>query len=503
MVSLAAGTAAPREETQPAPKHPFYVFVLSPERNTASTDPDYYSRREIESFLCAATPEFIYLADVYMEHSGLMLPGPGEGRWYIKRGGTYNRYYVKNKTVTPEQRHFLENREINKWFEERVTLVCTGYPSSMDIDTVRHFLDTVNKSMGRELFVYTEGADVGNLVVEFSNEPAPTDPMEFIGESVCLQDKMRVVFYNQNDKMKIETYNADFGGVDGNAVFIKFTPQEKAFGKENRILKIHISNIEDRKSRDTVIIHELFHALGFCGHSPYVDSNLFPLPIPVGDLRSSSDSSPLPLNVQISKTARRMMEMLYRPEILPGMTVKEAGEVLSRLKTREKTTPDEIKSFLIGEKTKLEKEKETLLEQCRPRTRQRETIHQALFKLDAKGEKLLKEVKKENKLDPGLVKGKSMSTILRLNIGLAKGKLKRLEARAGKKDKALARRIFLGKEDLEVLGEILDEVLDYENQTRQLKRQERILDITENSINEQLRRIVRQLTAVDREIARL
>jgi len=500
-LSLPAGTTAPREETQQATKQPFYEFQLSPETNTRN--PDSYSRREIESFLCASIPEFIYPGDVYMEHGGLMLPGPGEGRWYIKRGDFYNRYYVKNKTVTPEQKHLMENREINKWFEEKVTLVCTGYPSSVDIDTVTHFLDTVNRSMGRELFVYTEGADVGNLVVEFSNEPAPTDPMEFIGESACLRDKMRVVFYNQNDKMKIETYNADFGGVDSDAVFIKYTAREKAFGKENRILKIHISNIEDRKSRDMVITHELFHALGFCGHSPYVDSNLFPLPIPVSDLRSSSDTSPLPLNVNISNTARRMMEMLYRPEILPGMSIKEAGEILSRLKTREKTTPEEIKSFLVAEKTKLEKEKETILEQCRPRTQQRETIYQAYFKLDEKKEKLLKEVKKENKLDPDLVKGKSMSMILRLNIGLVKGKLKRLEARDGKTDKTLARKIFLGKEDLEVLGEILDEVLECENQTRQLKRRERFLDITENSIDEQLRRIVRQLTAVDRELARL
>lgn len=508
----AAGIAAAPEEPQPEPKSPYYEFVLSPEVNAGVPDPDYYSRREIESFLCTFAPEFISLGDVYTEHSRLPFESVGEGRWYIKKNGIYNRYFVKNKTVTPGKRQLLENHEINKWFEEKVTVVCTGYPSSVDIETVTHLLDVVNRSVGRELFVYTEGAEVGNLVVEFSNEPAPTDPMEFIGESACLQDQMRVVFYRQNDNMKIETYKADFGGAGSNALFIRYTPREKEFAVDNRILKVHISNIEDRESRDMVIIHELFHALGCCGHSPYVDSNLFPLPIPVSDLRLSSDSMPLSLNVKISNTARRMMEMMYRPEILPGMSIKEAGEVLARLKTREKTTQDEIKSFLTSEKIKLEKEKEALLEEARPRTIRREAIHQAHFRLDAKKEKLLKEVNKENKLDKILVKGKSMSVILRLNIGIVKGRLKRLEERAGelkgRKDsgretKRLARRIFLRKEDLDVLGEILDEALDYEKQTRQLKREERIMDFKDNSINIRLRRIVRKLTAAHRETARL
>ncbi len=513
IVSLsAAGTAAAQKESRPASKHPYYEFVLSPEMNTGGPAADYYSRREIESFLCVSVPEFISLADVYIERGRLTPRAVGEGRWYIKKGGVYNRFYTRYKTVTPEQRHLLESHEINKWFEEKVTLVCTGYPSSVDIELVRHLLDTVNRAVGREKFVYVEGEDVGNLVVEFSSEPAPTDPMEFIGESACLQDKLQVVFYRQNDKMKIETYNTDFGGVDSNALFIKYTAREKEFAKKNRILKIHISDIEERKSRDMLIIHEILHSLGYCGHSPYADSNLFPLPIPVADLRFSSEASPLPLNVKITKTALRMLEMLYRPEILPGMSIKEAGEVLSRLKTREKTTPDEIKSFLMAQKTKLEKKKKALLGQARPRTIRREAIHREFYRLDAKKAKLLKEVRKENKLDKSLVKGKSMSVILRLNIGLAGGQLKRLEAQAkelkgrkdvGRKPQIMARRIFLKKEDLEVLGEILDEVLDYETQTRKLKHEERVMDIVDTSINMRLRRIVRKLTAVESEMARL
>ena len=103
----AAGIAAAPEETQPKSKSPYYEFVLSPEVNAGIPDPDYYSRREIESFLCTFAPEFISLRDVYKEHSRVPFDSVGEGRWYIKKNGIYNRYFVKNKTVTPEKRHLL------------------------------------------------------------------------------------------------------------------------------------------------------------------------------------------------------------------------------------------------------------------------------------------------------------------------------------------------------------------------------------------------------------
>lgn len=504
--------ARQREIPKPGDKPSFYEIVLAPGIESESPDPDRYSRREIESFLCAAAPEFISLADVYVEYSPLAPANVGEERWYIKKKNVFSRFFIKYKTVDQKQKIKLDDSEINKWFEEKVTLVCKGHPTPDDIETVKHFLRVVNESAGRELFVYSETSEIGNLVVEFSNAPAPTDPMEFIGESVCLQDDLRVVYYRENNQMKIETYKTRFDNAAGSALFVKYSPQEKEFGKNNRVLKIYISNIADRRSRDMVIIHELFHALGFCGHSPYVDSNLFPLPIPVGDLKNASGSSAVGENVRISKTARRMIEMLYRPEITPGISLKEAGEILARLKYREKTSPSEIGDFLAERKEILEKQKKELLDRGRPRLSRREEIHKDLFQLDAKNEKLEKEVKKENKLAPELIKDKSVSLILGLNIGIVKGRLKRMEAGVlelknakgdVKKRQTLERQIVLRKEDLQVLEEILGEVRQCEDQIRRLKLEEMALDFDDIEINEQLRRLVRQLTAVDLETGRL
>jgi hypothetical protein len=500
------------ENPKPEDKFSFYKFLLSPEMKTDRPAPGCYSRREIESFLCAAAPEFISLADVYIEHSFIIPANVGEERWYVKRKNVFSRYFIKHKTVDQKQRTRLDESEINKWFEEKITLVCKGGPTPGDIDTIEHFLDVVNDSAGRELIVFSKTSGVGNLIVEFSNTPAPSNPMNFIGESVCLQDDLRVVYYRENDQMKIETYKTRFDNAAGSALFVKYTPEEKEFGKENRVLKIYISNIEDRKSRDMVIIHELFHALGFCGHSPCVDSNLFPLPIPVGDLRNASGASALGEKVRISKLARRMIEMLYRPEITPGMSLKEAGEILSRLKYREETSPPEIRAFLAERKEMLEKQKNELLEIGKPRLLRREEIAKLLFKVDDKMERLEKEVKKENHLAPELIKDKRLSLVLGLNIGIVKAKLKRLEAAALelndgkenlKKRQTLERQISLRKEDVQVLEEILGEVRECEDQIRRLKPEEAALDFEDIALNKKLRRVVRQLAAVDTETERL
>ncbi len=484
-----------------------YEFILSPVKKDK---PGEYSRREIESFLCASARDFIKLKDVYkefrifvVERSNHTVTSQAEpGPWYA----------AKYKVIDQKKKESLENLEINKWFEERVTLICKGYPFPEDIKTVKYFTDAINGIIGREKFVYVEDADVGNINVEFSQTQIYSNPMEYIGESACLQDNLGVAFYQENNKMKIEKYKVDFEGLSSSTLLVKYTPQEETFGKKNRIIKIHVSNISERKIRDMVIIHELLHAIGLSGHSPYVESNLFPLPIPIDYFKSLSGLTAEGKHVKLSKLARRMVEMLYRPEILPTMSIKEAGEVLTHLKYREKTTPLEIKAFLTQKKRVLENRKTSLLKKAGPQVEGREEIDRILFRLYEKREKLKKEVEKENKLDEILTKGKSTAVILRINIGLLKYKLERLEEQVNglrdqtnpkRKQKKTERQIALWKEDLEVLTEILGEVKKNENRIRQLQKEEKIIDFADGAINRQLRRIVRQLGAIDKEMALL
>jgi hypothetical protein len=54
-----------------------------------------------------------------------------------------------------------------------------------------------------------------------------------------------------------------------------------------------------------------------------------------------------------------------------------------------------------------------------------------------------------------------------------------------------------------VLSDILAEVLEIKTRTRQLKREEKVMDVVDEAINQKLRRVVRQLSAIDREMERL
>ncbi len=483
-----------------------YEFTLSSETIPGNPLWPYYSRREVESFLCAAAPGFIELSDVYTGHSRPYLTT--DGYLYMKQKGMLHRFFIRYKEVDQKQREILERLEIIKWFEEPVTLICKGHPTAGDIKTVTYFINTVNQIIGREKFVYTGEGDVGNIIVEFSEGEELRDgmgPVDYIGESACLADPMRVAFYKENNEMKFHQYRVSFEGVSDSAVFVKYSPAEKAFGKKNRIIKIHIANVSDRKIRDMVLIHELFHSLGICGHSPYMDSNLFPLPIPISDLESISRLPSEMEKKKISPLTRRMIEMLYRPEILPGMSLKEAGQVLAHLKHWEKTSPAEIKAFLEQRKRVLETKKTALLEKARLRLERQEEMHRILFRLDAKREKLQKEVKKENKLAENLVKDKGLAMILRMNIGLVKGKLNQLQQQKNEKTKVknLERQIVLRKEDIQVLSDILAEVLEIETRTRQLKQEEKNMAVVDEAINQKLRRVIRQLSTIDQEMGRL
>ncbi len=484
-----------------------YEYILSPVKKDK---PDEYSRREIESFLCASARDFIKLKDSYKGSRILVVePSNGTGMRHKER---VTWYAAKYKFVDQKKKELLENLEINKWFEERVTLICKGYPLPEDIETVKYFVNTVNDIIGREKFVVVEDADVGNINVEFSQAQISPDPMKFIGESACLQDNLEVAFYRGNNKIKIEKYKVDFEGLSSDALLVKYTPQEKTFGKKNRIIKIHISNISERKIRDMVIIHELLHAIGLSGHSPYVESHLFPLPIPMDYYKSLPGLMAELQHEKLSKLARRMVEMLYRPEILPTMSIKEAGEVLTHLKYKEKTTPLEIKTFLTQKKEVLENRKASLLKKAGSQVERREEIQRTLSQLYEKREKLSKEVEKENKLDQILIKGKSTAVILQMNIGFLKYKLERLEEQSDElrdqtnpktKQKKSERQIAVWKEDLEVLTEILGEVNENENHIHQLQKEEKIIDFADGTINQELRRIVRQLGVIDGEMALL
>jgi len=500
--------AAPEVQVQKQ-KQPIrtYEYILSPKKKA---HPDEYSRREIESFLCALARDFIKLKDVYKD---FRIPVVERSNGTAARQNERMTWYAaKYKVVDQKKKELLETLEINKWFEKRVTLICTGYPLPEDIKTVKYFIDTINDIIGRKKFVIVKDAEVGNINVEFSHAQISPNPMRYIGESACLQDNLRVAFYKEDNKMKIEKYKVDFEGLSSSALLVKYSPQEKTFGKKNRIIKIHVLNISERNIRDMVIIHELLHAIGLSGHSPYVESHLFPIPIPMDYYKSFPGLMAEMQQKKLSKLARRMVEMLYRPEILPTMSIKEAREILTHLKYKEKTTPLEINAFLTQKKKVLENRKASLLKKAGSQVERKDEIQRILSRLYEKKDKLLKEVEKENKLDEILTKGKSTAVILQMNIGRLKYKLERLEDQSNEsmnqtnpktKQKKSERQIALWKEDLEVLTEILDEVKKNENHIRQLQKEEKVIDFADGTINQQLRRIVRQLGVIDEEMALL
>ncbi len=326
----------PPEDSRKAQK---YSYTLAPDQIDKTNE---YTRREIESFLCACSPGYIRVEDLYK--------APAIGG-----------YFVKAKKNFENQKKMVENQDINKWFEDQVTVTSKGNLTVLDIETIEGFFKKVNQVIGKEKFLYTPGLDVANIIIELAPPGKFVQLNELIGETFLLEDNLgiRINTSDEDQKPHIETYNTGSAGVIVKSENIKLTPRELEFRQSHRLVKVAIKNILDPHTRYFAFIHELFHSLGFIGHSPYNESLLFPLPVRANKAPLPGFGSGGPLFTGLAKT---MVEMLYRPEILPGMTVKEAGEILSLIKRIDKTPKDEMISYLLDRKNRLENQKTAILE---------------------------------------------------------------------------------------------------------------------------------------------
>jgi hypothetical protein len=323
-----------------------------------------------------------------------------------------------------------------------------------------------------------------------------------MGESVRLDDNLRTLFYLVNNQAVVDTYKAKYGTLRSGSQMIHYSTEEKKFREKNRIIKVYITAVPVHSMKQTVIVHELLHAVGFNGHSPYADSNLFPLPV---ETRVQKDSAAGIL----SNLTRRMLEMLYRPEMLPTMTIKEARDLLEHLKLRGKTSPESTTAFLRDTKSILEKEKETILNRAKTMFERRDEIYQLLGKLEIQKEKLLKELKRENKLDAEIIKDKNSLDIIRLNRESVETRLALLEKQAAEQDvntqetkkrKQLDKEIAQRKEDLEIWAAIKNDFQRNEKQKTQLEAEEKNMFKEEEEMNERLRKIVRRLKTIESEL---
>ncbi len=338
-----------------------YAITLAPQINEKTC---LYSQDELESFLCALSPGFIEQEDIDNDSFTFVA-------------------FTRFKVNPSHQVNLAYRNEINKWFEDIVTVTTRGYVTAMDTDTITRFFKEVNQIIHEDKFIYTPGLPAANIIIEME----PPGGLRYfdsrIGETSNLKDNMGVRLIFSDSKIDVRPYNTGGGAIVGNLKKIFFTPEEHAFRRNNRFCKVVLINVLDPITRRTLIIHELLHTLGFSGHSPYPGSNLFPYPY-----RKLENGFKGPI---IPSLAARMIEMLYRPEIAPGMNVKEARDLLANLKNANSTSKEEISLYVSQRRKLLTSAKDLLLSRAKQSYDLRMGLYIDLDKLSRELEQLLSE----------------------------------------------------------------------------------------------------------------
>jgi hypothetical protein len=466
--------------------HYIYNFNLSLEKQDQEGE---YSRAEIESFLCSNVENYIRAEEVYRE-------------------GVPRRYIIKKKLASQHEDEAAFQQEVNKWFETQVTYTTGGKFTFLDIDAIKQFYTRVNQIIGVKKFVYRSDLVVANIVIQLAAEDHSDTIHEYIGETSVLQDNLRTRIGMKNRDIHIDAYVT--GGIMINeSRQIKFTPQELAFRQKERIVKVHLRNILDPGVRHFALVHELFHSIGFSGHSSYHESNLFPLPVKANMstlLGIKTDDKIMP------PMAERMIEMLYRPEMLPGMSVKEASILLHRMKYLKDTPKKQIETYLMTRKAKLIKLKDQLLERSKEIYAQRMSLYLELDRLELKEldllaelSEILKVAKFPSTIIPQLKKSKSLLAklgLLRRELSLIEGKNKALSLKSGQqkgKERSLSRRrIGFYKEEIAVLKDLLVVHEAAGKVDQKLATTRKYQD--RKALEFKLRRVVRQLRSIDSEL---
>jgi hypothetical protein len=462
-----------------------YTYTLSPPK---VDKPDEYTRREVESFLCACIPGYIRSENTY-------------------RVATDGHYIVKAKPVIVEQEEPMENCEIRKWFEDKVTVTSKGNVTVLDTKVIKRFFERINQVIGRKKFIYNPGLEAANIIIELAlPDNTPIIP-KYLGETIILDDNLMVRLTINNGKVQVQTFKAGLGKLINKTRQIRLTARENEFRKENRLVKVFIENVLDPRVRYNSLVHELFHAVGFPGHSPYYESNLFPFPV-----ESYPGHTGVFSNSVFNEMAARMVEMLYRPEILAGMTVKEAGEVLSRLKHRDKTAKGEIIAYLLDRRKELEAEKKVLLEEGKRNFDERMVLYIELDKWVRKEQwflEELKEIKVDYRIDTEIVKkireaNSSVEKLSRLRTEsiLLESTKRRLLAegkKAGRMSQRIRRQIRLCDEQIVVLNDLMKVVRKIAGVEQKIEAARAFK--RKAQIEEALRRVLRQLSCIEKEFS--
>lgn len=470
-----------------------YSYTLAPDKEDKT---DEYTRQEIESFLCASAPGYIEVEDLF-------------------KVAALGEHFVKAKMNLENQKKMVEKQEINKWFEEQVTVTSKGNLTILDIETIKKFFKKVNQVIGKEKFIYTPGLEVANIVIELAPPGKSFQFHNYAGETSLLKDNLeiRITTSDQNPKPHIVTYNSGKGKLVTKSNNIKLTPRELEFRKNNRLVKVVMKNILDPHTRYYAFIHELLHSIGFTGHSPYKESHLFPLPVQAkkGLMPVFEINSPI-----FSRLAEGMAEMLYRPEILPGMTIKEASKVLTRLKRIDKTPKSEIISYLLDRKSRLESQKKTILETEEKEYNRRMKKYIELDQLVMKESwylEELEEIRTDYRLHAKVVQDIRAATSkvqklvhIRRELILAENQKKRLLEKSGTLNNGTEARKT--RKELKRLGEeiiVLNDLLKVEKKIAALERDilAAISSLRQKQVKKKLRQILRQLYTIESELVDL
>jgi hypothetical protein len=461
-----------------------YSFLLSPQQITGE-----YSRKEIENFLCSCAMGFIRSEDVYK------LSDTGD-------------YIVLARPEMEQHRLQVETAEITRWFEETVTVTSRGKVTSLDVISINRFFDNVNRIIGERKFIYKPDMEVANIVIEMAGSSENLDVLPlhgerwYVGETAVLDDNLRIRIIEDNENVSYDTYNSGAGRLISRSQQIIYNEKEKEFRKENRFVKIHIRNIIEPLGRHNSLVHECLHAIGFPGHSPYHESNLFPLSVP-----TSADSFK---NSPFTPLAETMIEMLYRPEILPGISVKEAGIILSRLKRPQNTDKKKTEEFLGAKEKVLKKQKEELLKEAKKIFSQKMTdliyldglIHKELRFLDE-----LKEIKEAGGQKSSIVKDITTApnlirklTRLRTDMIIGKSKKRKLQEQlnAGLKGSAARRarrQIKLIDEEQVVIDDLIRIAKRISQKESDIEPEK--IAAQKEQIETKLRRVIRQLSWIE------
>jgi len=467
-----------------------YIYTLTPDKADKA---DEYTRQEIESFLCACAPGYIGVEDLYKEAAS------GE-------------YLVKAKTNFENQKKMVEEQEINKWFEDQVTVTSTGNLTVLDIETIAGFFKKVNQVIGKEKFLYKPGLEAANIVIQLAPAGELFQLDNHAGETSLLKDnlRIRITTSDQDPKPHVVTYYTGSKKAISGSENIKLTPRELEFWKNNRLVKVVMKNILDPYTRYYAFIHELFHSIGFIGHSPYPESYLFPVPVQVnkGPIPVFAGDSPI-----FTGLGKCMVEILYRPEILPGMSIKEAGEVLSRLKRIDKTPKNEVIAYLLERKNRLEDEKKTIIEKEGINYKQRMKKYIELDHLVVKEQEYLEEleeIRADYRLKARVVQDiraadSIMAKLVRIRreLILVQSLKKGWSGKLGDvKNRESARRARSEVKRLEEEIVVLNDLLKVEEKIAPLEQKilAAVSSPDQEQVNDELRRIIRQLYTIDSEL---